>query len=79
MFLLGLAMAYLTKSSIVCVYEIPNGLSAEEQEIVVSAIKKLTESRTILLFTHTNLFDRFAGVIYTMKNGVVVDKTEKQI
>lgn len=77
MFLLGLAMAYLTKSSIVCIYEIPSGLSAEEEEIVVSAIKKLTESRTILLFTHSNLFDRLAGVIYTMKNGIVVDKTEK--
>lgn len=77
MFLLGLAMAYLTKSRIVCVYEIPTGLTTDEETMVESAIKKLTESRTLLLFTNSNLFDHMAGVIYTLKNGVVIDKTEK--
>lgn len=76
-FLFGLAMSYLQNSSMLCIYEIPEGLTAKEYKKLQDIIALISTKTTIVIFTHSDLFDDMAGLIYTMKKGEIIDRIEK--
>ena len=76
-FLFGLAMSYLHNSSMLCIYEIPEGLSAKDCQKLKNIIETISKTTTIVIFTHSDLLDDMAGLIYTMKKGEIVDRVEK--
>lgn len=77
MFLLGLSMAYLTKSSAICIYELPVGLSSEELNTLKTIFTNLTRERTLILFTHSEDLNDIAGLIYKIAGGKILDRIEK--
>ena len=70
-------MAYLKTSEFLCVYELPTVTNKEDEEKLKSAILNITAVKTTILFTHQNLFDNYASVIYKMQNGIVAEKFER--
>ena len=70
-FLIDLAMAYLRTNAFLCIFELPSITDNQDKEKIISAILKVTTLKTTILFTHENLFDKYASVIYEMKNGKV--------
>lgn len=77
LFLIDLAMAYLKTSEFLCIYELPTVTNKEDEEKLKSAILNITAVKTTILFTHQNLFDNYASVIYKMQNGIVAEKFER--
>ena len=71
LFLLGLARALLTDSKILMIYEIPVGALESLRRHVVDLLSSYRIDKTIILFTHTDEYDEFADVIYSVVEGNV--------
>lgn len=77
LFLIDLAMSCLRTSEFLCIYELPSITNVEDEGKIKKAIMKVATLKSTILFTHDDLFDDFASVIYTIEDGKVVEKLEK--
>ncbi len=69
LFLLGLARALLSNCDILMVYELPPNVPDGFRRKIVTYLKKYEIKKTIIIFTHSNDFDEFASMLYTINNG----------
>lgn len=76
-FLIDIAMAYLRTSEFLCIYELPTTTNIQEEEKLKNAILKVNSMKSTILFTHQDIFDEYAYVVYEMKKGKVAEKIEK--
>lgn len=77
LFLVDLAMSCLRTSEFLCIYELPSITNKEDEEMLKRAIINVTTLKSTILFTHEDLFDENASVIYKIENGLVAEKIEK--
>lgn len=78
-FLIDLAMSCLRTSGFLCVYELPNVTTQEDEEKLKKAITSVAALKSTILFTHEDLFDENASIIYKIEDGKVVEVIEKVI
>ncbi|MCR5553353.1 MAG: ABC transporter ATP-binding protein/permease, partial [bacterium] len=71
LFMIGLVRALLTNCKILMVYEIPNDVPARFRENVNNFFKDVETDKTIILFTHTDIYDSIAQTVYKVESGKV--------
>ena len=76
-YLMGLVMSMLKHSKILSIYEVPSGMTPKEIKNIKEVIVRLSNYRTILLFTHLNSFDDIASVVYKLDGGKIVEHITK--
>jgi len=76
LFILGLAMAMCRDSKILNIYNPPADLSQKETKNIKNILATLSTQRTILLFTHSNVYDDFATIIYKLEKGKITEKIQ---
>lgn len=75
LFMLGLARAMLSNSNILMVYEIPQDTDEQFRKKIVKTLTNI-KNKTLILFTHTSIFDDIANLIYKVENKTVkIEKT----
>lgn len=74
LFMLGLVRALLTNCKILMIYELPSQASDEFRQNIVALIQKYNIDKTLLIFTHTDDYDKIADRIYEITKGVVQKK-----
>lgn len=77
LFLVDLAMSCLRTSEFLCIYELPSITNKEDEEQLKLAIKNVTTIKSTILFTHEDIFDDYASIIYKIEDGKVAEKIEK--
>ena len=77
-FLINLAIASLMNSQIISIYEIPENLNSFEINEIKDTLRELVAHKTVILFTHSDIFDDIAAVTYTMENGQIASVKENQ-
>ena len=70
-FMLGLARALLSKCKILMIYELPQDVPDSSRMKIVEFLKKINTEKTIILFTHSNIYDEIASNVYSVHKGVV--------
>ena len=55
---MGIARSYLSNAKIIAINDIPEHLTSDETELLSQILKVLKKEKTILLFSHTSLFDQ---------------------
>lgn len=71
LFMIGLVRAVLSKCKILMVYEIPQDADERLKKNIIQLITKFDTSKTIILFSHSDAYDEYAGLVYEVKKGVV--------
>ncbi len=70
-FLIGFARALLSKCKVLMVYEIPQDMPNSFRTRVKKVLSKYNTNKTVILFTHTNVYDSIADLCYEVKDGKV--------
>ena len=80
LFAIGLLRAMLSNCNILMVYELPDGVSKTFANKVRNIISDpILSTKTLILFTHTDRYDEFADIIYTIDKGKVKSVKVKNI
>ncbi|MBO5885042.1 MAG: ABC transporter ATP-binding protein, partial [Clostridia bacterium] len=77
LFLIDLAMSCLRTTEFLCIYELPATINEQEEQMLKTAIVNFIELKSTILFTHEDMFDKYASVIYKIENGKVAEKIER--
>ncbi len=75
LFLIGLARALLSNCRILMIYELPQDTPETFRKKVVNYLSNNKVDKTIILFSHSDVYDDIAGIIYRVNNNKV--KLEK--
>lgn len=68
LFLIGLLRALLTNCKILMIYELPENTPNTFRTKIKRILSKFEGQKTIILFTHTDIYDPIADMIYEVKN-----------
>lgn len=78
LFLIDLAMSCLRTSNFLCIYELPYITTREDEEKLKFAIRNVLTLKSTILFTHEDLFDDCASIIYKIEDGRVAQVIKKE-
>ena len=70
-FMLGFARAIISKSEILCIYEIPHDLSNDELKNIKNSIIKFSKTKTMIIFTASDLLDSICSDFINISDGCV--------
>lgn len=70
-YMIGFARAMLTNPNILLVYDIPQDFSDAQIEKLKKQLKRIVRDKTVIIFSHDDVFDDIARRIYKVKNGNV--------
>ena len=68
LFLIGLIRALLTNCKILMIYELPENTPNTFRTKIKRILTKFENKKTIILFTHTDVYDSIADMTYVVKN-----------
>jgi len=71
LFLIGLVRALLSNSNILMIYETPQDTDEKFRQNIVKLLKKNDLGRTIILFTHSDDYDKLASLVYEVKDQTI--------
>lgn len=77
-FLISLAMGVAKNSSYLAIYEIPPTLTKKESESLKALLQEISLSKTIIIFTHTNLFDNICSQSFLIEKGLIKKHTTSE-
>ena len=69
--MLGFARAIISNSEILCIYEIPHDLSNDELKNIKNSIIKFSKTKTIIIFTASDLLDSICSDFINISDGCV--------
>ena len=71
LFMLGLARALLTNCKILMIYELPDDMDESYRQNIINLMTTQKINKTIILFTHSDDYDKYASRIFTVIKGQV--------
>ena len=74
LYMLGIARAACSNAEIIIIYELPNGLTTAQKDLLKNKIKQLTKERTIIMFTASTMFNDIANNVYFVEKGKLTKK-----
>ena len=75
LFLISLAMGLAKNSSYLVIYETPQGLTKKESEHLKTLLQEISLSKTIIVFSHSTMFDSISSQIFTIEKGSIKKHT----
>ena len=70
-FMLGLVRALLSNCKILMIYELPDGTPDSYRQKIIKLIRKYHVDKTLIIFTHSDLYDNIASTIHEVVKGKV--------
>ena len=67
-FFMGIARSYLSNAKIIAINDVPEHLTSDETELLSQILKVLKKEKTILLFSHTSLFEQLTDTTLFTEN-----------
>lgn len=68
-YLLGIARALCTNAEVICLYELPQGLTIEQKARIKSLIKYISKSHTLLIFAYNDYLADVCSNVYSVVKG----------
>lgn len=76
-FVFGLLRCFLSGAKIICVFNVPAELSADEHELLENIFKKLKKECTIILFSNKPIFETLQDNVFLIEKGKIKNKNNK--
>lgn len=71
LYYLGIVQAFLSGAKIICIYETPENFNSEDTKLLLSILQKIKKSCSLILFSHTNIFEPVTENTIIIENGII--------
>lgn len=78
-YLLGVARALCTNAEVICLYELPQGITMEQRARIKSLIKYISKTHTVVIFAYNDSLSDVCSNVYNVVKGDIIQTKKKSV